>query len=83
MCAQLGELDVHATAQAGSQVGGAGQHVAEMLVPHEAVVVLLEDLLNLEDREEEPTVNMSRVTQSKPEQNQHRDKVPRTRVKCK
>ena len=47
--AQLGELDVDSTTQAGSQVGGAGQDVAEMLVPHEAVSVLLEDLLNLEN----------------------------------
>ena len=47
VCAQLGQLDVHATTQTSSQVGGAGQHVAKMLVPHEAVVVLLESLLNL------------------------------------
>ena len=47
VCAELGQLDVHAAAQAGSQVGGAGQDVAQMLVPHEAVVVLLEDRLNL------------------------------------
>ena len=47
MCAQLGQLDVHSTTQASSQVGWAGQHIAEMLVPHEAVVVLLEDRLNL------------------------------------
>ena len=52
MCAELGQLDVHATTQAGSQVGGAGQDVAQMLVPHEAVVVLLEDLLNLTGEEE-------------------------------
>uniref|UniRef100_A0A3Q1J5Q1 Uncharacterized protein n=1 Tax=Anabas testudineus TaxID=64144 RepID=A0A3Q1J5Q1_ANATE len=50
VCAQLGQLDVDATAQAGTQVGGAGQDVAEMLVPHKAVVVLLEDLLNLKVR---------------------------------
>lgn len=49
MCAQLGQLDVDTTTQAGSQVGGAGQDVAEMLVPHEAAVVLLEDGLNLAD----------------------------------
>ena len=50
VCAELGELDVHAAAQAGSQVGGAGEHVAQMLVPHEAVVVALEDRLDLEDK---------------------------------
>ncbi len=52
VCAQLGQLDVDTTTQAGTQVGGAGQDVAEMLVPHEAVVVLLEDLLNLVSEEE-------------------------------
>lgn len=51
VCAELGQLDVHATTQAGSQVRGAGQDVAQMLVPHEAVVVLLEDLLNLNGEE--------------------------------
>lgn len=52
VCAELGQLDVHAAAQAGSQVRGAGQDVAQMLVPHEAVVVLLEDLLNLAGKKE-------------------------------
>lgn len=47
VCAELGQLDVHAATQAGSQVGGAGQDVAQVLVPHEAMIVLLEDLLNL------------------------------------
>lgn len=47
VCAELGQLDVHTAAQAGSQVGGAGQDVAKMLIPHEAMIVLLEDLLNL------------------------------------
>lgn len=53
VCAQLGQLDVDATTQAGTQVGGAGKNVADMLVPHEAVVVLLEDLLNLADKKEQ------------------------------
>ncbi|KAG7215380.1 hypothetical protein INR49_022548, partial [Caranx melampygus] len=51
VCAELGQLDVHTTTQASSQVGGAGQDVAQMLVPHEAVVVLLEDRLNLTNKE--------------------------------
>ncbi len=51
VCAELGQLDVHTTTQTGSQVGGAGQDVAEMLVPHESVVVLLEDRLNLTSEE--------------------------------
>ena len=50
MCAQLRQLDVDTTTQAGTQVGGAGQDVAKMLVPHEAVIVLLENLLNLADK---------------------------------
>lgn len=57
MCAQLGQLDVDATTQAGAQVGGAGQDVAQMFVPHEAVVVLLEDLFNLRRGEESETNN--------------------------
>lgn len=47
MCAQLGQLDMDTTTQAGAQVGGASQDETEMLVPHEAMVVLLEDLLDL------------------------------------
>merc|ERR1719309_377595 len=47
VCAQLGQLDMDTTTQTGTKIGGAGEDVAEMLVPHEAVVVLLEDLLNL------------------------------------
>ncbi|EDM08203.1 rCG54354 [Rattus norvegicus] len=41
------QLHVHASAQPGAQVGGAGEHVAQVLVPHEGVTSLLEDLLNL------------------------------------
>lgn len=47
MCAKLGQLDVHTTTQASSQVGWAGQDETKMLVPHETMVVLLENLLNL------------------------------------
>lgn len=47
MLAQLGQLDMDSTTQASTQIGGAGQDVAEMLVPHKAMVVFLEDLLNL------------------------------------
>lgn len=50
MCAQLGQLDMHTAAQAGAQVRGAGQDVAQVLVPHEAVVVLFENILNLEGK---------------------------------
>lgn len=47
LSAQLGQLDVHATTQACSEVGGASQDISQMLVPHETVVVLLKDRLNL------------------------------------
>lgn len=47
MCAQLGQLDMDTTTQAGTQVGGTSQDETEMLIPHEAMVVLLEDLLDL------------------------------------
>ena len=60
MCAQLGQLDVDTTTQAGTQVGGAGQDVAEMLVPHEAVIVLLENLLNLADKKKGESGGTSR-----------------------
>ena len=45
--AQVRQLDVHASTQPGAQVGWAGEHVAQVLVPHEGVAGLLEDLLNL------------------------------------
>lgn len=47
MCAEFGQLDVHATAQAGTQVRWAGEDETKMIVPHETMVVLLEDILNL------------------------------------
>merc|ERR1711970_111747 len=49
------------TTQAGSQVGWAGEHVAQMLVPHEAVVVLLEDLLNLQQASAEASEDLLHV----------------------
>ncbi len=48
MCAEFGQLDVDTTTQAGTQVRGAGQDETKMLVPHETMVVLLEDFLNLQ-----------------------------------
>lgn len=48
MCAEFGQLDVDTTAQTGTQVRGAGQDETKMLVPHETVVVLLENILNLQ-----------------------------------
>lgn len=48
--AEMGQLDVDTATQAGAQVGGAGQDVAQVLVPAEGVAGLLEDLLNLTGR---------------------------------
>lgn len=56
MRAQLGQLDVHAAAQACSEVGRARQDVSQMLVPHEAMVVLLKDRLNLMERQVQITL---------------------------
>lgn len=45
--AQVRQLDMHASTQSGAQVGRAGEHVTQVLVPHEGVASFLEDLLNL------------------------------------
>lgn len=50
VCAKLGQLNVHTTTQASTQVRGAGQDETKMLVPHESMVVLLKDLLNLSQK---------------------------------
>lgn len=47
MFAHVGQLDVHTSAQAGAQVRRAGEDVAQVLVPHERVVSLLEQALDL------------------------------------
>lgn len=47
VCAQLGQLDVDTTTQSCAQVGGACQNETKMLVPHESMVVLLENFLDL------------------------------------
>lgn len=53
VCAQLGQLDVDAATQPGPQVGGTGQDVAQMLAPHETMVVLFENLLDLAEETKE------------------------------
>ena len=45
--AQVRQLDMHASTQPGAQVRWAGEHVAQVLVPHERVAGFLEYLLNL------------------------------------
>lgn len=47
MHAEFGQFYVDTTTQASAQVGGASEDVAQVLIPHEAVVVLLEHFLNL------------------------------------
>lgn len=47
VCAEFGQLDMHTTTQTSTQVRGAGQDETNMLIPHESMFVLLEDLLNL------------------------------------
>lgn len=47
MLAQVRQLDMHSSPQPGAQVRWAGEHVAQVLVPHERVAGLLEYLLNL------------------------------------
>lgn len=45
--AHVGQLHVHTSAQACAQVRWAGEDVAQVLVPHEWVVTLLEQVLDL------------------------------------
>lgn len=45
--AEFGQLDMDTTAEASTQVRGASEDVAQVLIPHEAMVVLLEHFLNL------------------------------------
>lgn len=47
MCAKFGQLDMDTTTQASAQIRWACQDETQMLVPHETMVVLLEDCLNL------------------------------------
>ena len=46
--AQVGQLDVHPGPQPRAQVGRAGEDVAQVRVPHELVVLRLEERFNLE-----------------------------------
>lgn len=46
---EKGQLDVHAGPEPGAQVGGAGEDVAQALVPHELPATLLDELLHLGD----------------------------------
>lgn len=47
--AEVGQLDVHAGPQPCAQVGRTGEHVAQVLIPHELVAALLEQALDLQD----------------------------------
>lgn len=48
--AEIREFDVHSCAQACAEVGWAGEDVAKMLVPHELVSLVFEQLLNLKEQ---------------------------------
>lgn len=51
--AEVGQLDVDAGPQPGAKVGRTGEHVAQVLIPHELVAALLEQVLDLQEAEEE------------------------------
>lgn len=46
--AEFGQFNMDTTTQASAQVGGASEDEAQMLIPHEAMVVFLKHFLNLE-----------------------------------
>lgn len=48
MLAQVGQLDVDTCPQPRAQVGGAGEDIAQVRVPHELIVLRLEECFNLE-----------------------------------
>lgn len=48
MLAQVGQLDVHTRPQARAQIGWAGEDVPQVRVPHEFVILRLEECFNLE-----------------------------------
>ena len=45
--AEVGDLDVHASSQPSSQVGGASEDIAEVGIPHEFCPIFLHELLHL------------------------------------
>lgn len=47
MLAEFWQFDMDTTTQSSAQVGGASEDVAQVLIPHEPMVVLLEHFLNL------------------------------------
>lgn len=51
MCylAEFGQSDVYSSPESSAQVGGAGEDVTQVLVPHELPASLLDQLLHLED----------------------------------
>lgn len=64
--AEVGQFHVDAATQAGAQVGGASQDVAQVLVPAEGVAGFLEDLLNLPQEREKPSAPAGTGTASTP-----------------
>lgn len=47
MLAEVGQLDMNTPTQAGAQVRGAGQDVAQVLIPHEFMALLFEQGFDL------------------------------------
>lgn len=45
--AEFRQFDMDTTTQTCAKVGGASENVSQVLIPHEAMVALLEHLLNL------------------------------------
>lgn len=48
--AEIRQFDMHSCAQACAEVGWTGEDVAKMLVPHERVTLVFEQLLDLKGR---------------------------------
>lgn len=48
MFAHVGQLNVHTCTQAGAQVGGTGEDVAQVLIPHECMAPIFEQAFNLQ-----------------------------------
>lgn len=50
MFTEVGQLDMHTSPQPRPQVGGAGQDVAQVLIPHELMAPLFEEFLDLPEQ---------------------------------
>lgn len=55
--AHVGQLDVDTSAQAGAQVGRAGEDVAQVLIPHERMASLLKQALDLKHKQADDLIH--------------------------